>query len=111
MGGRRAAQEGGLDGTFNTSHHVPGTLLCMGLAAPVTMTIDGGNATVSFGQWKTAPPLDRFLYQPCLWLRGGYRAASPADLWGLGRLHAPGNLARHDHAVAVPDCGRVAFAV
>jgi hypothetical protein len=37
-----------------------GTLLCMGLAASVTMAIDGGNATVSFGQWKTDPPLDRF---------------------------------------------------
>jgi hypothetical protein len=37
-----------------------GTLLCMGLVAPVTMTIDGGNATVSFDQWQTDPPLNRF---------------------------------------------------
>jgi len=37
-----------------------GTLLRTGLAVPVTMAIDGDNATVSFGQWKTDPPLDRF---------------------------------------------------
>jgi len=37
-----------------------GALLCLGLAAPVTTAMDGGNATVSFGQWQTDPPLDRF---------------------------------------------------
>jgi len=43
-------------------------MLCLGLAAPVAMAIDGGNATVSFGQWQTGPApgpppvleLDRF---------------------------------------------------
>lgn len=37
-----------------------GTLLSMGLVAPLATAIDGGNAAVSFGQWKTDPPLDRF---------------------------------------------------
>jgi len=34
----------------------------IGLAAPSAMAIDGplANATVSFGQWQTDPPLDRF---------------------------------------------------
>jgi hypothetical protein len=37
-------------------------LLCLGLTASVAMAIDGrlANATVSFGQWQTDPPLDRF---------------------------------------------------
>src|SRR6266436_9407025 len=37
-------------------------MLCIGLAAPLAMAIDGplANATVSFGQWQTDPPLDRF---------------------------------------------------
>jgi len=45
-----------------------GALLCLGLAAPVVIAMDGGNATVSFGQWQTGPAagpppvleLDRF---------------------------------------------------
>ena len=32
-----------------------GALLCLGLAAPVVIAMDGGNATVSFGQWQTGP--------------------------------------------------------
>ena len=38
------------------------SMLCIGLAAPLAMAIDGplANATVSFGQWQTDPPLDRF---------------------------------------------------
>jgi hypothetical protein len=37
-------------------------MLFLGLTAPVAMDIDGRltNATVSFGQWETDPPLDRF---------------------------------------------------
>jgi plastocyanin len=35
-------------------------LLGLGLAAPVAMALEGDNATVSFGQWQTDPPLDRF---------------------------------------------------
>lgn len=35
-------------------------LLGFGLAAPPVMALDGDNATVSFGQWRTDPPLDRF---------------------------------------------------
>jgi len=30
-------------------------LLCLGLTAPMTTAMDGGNATVSFGQWQTGP--------------------------------------------------------
>lgn len=38
-------------------------LLFIGLVAPLAVAIAGplANATVSFGQWQTAPPLDRFL--------------------------------------------------
>lgn len=38
-------------------------MLLIGLAAPLVMADDGRrtNATVSFGQWQTEPPLDRFL--------------------------------------------------
>ena len=37
-------------------------MLFIGIAAPSAMAIDGplANATVSFGQWQTDPPLDRF---------------------------------------------------
>jgi hypothetical protein len=37
-------------------------LLCLGLTASVAMAVDGrlANTTVSFGQWHTDPPLDRF---------------------------------------------------
>ena len=35
-------------------------LLCLGRAAPAVMALDGDNATVSFGQWHTDPPQDRF---------------------------------------------------
>ncbi len=37
-------------------------MLCLGLAAPVAMAMDEppANATVSFGEWQTDPPLDRF---------------------------------------------------
>ena len=37
-------------------------MLCLGLAASLAMAGDGplANATVSFGQWQTDPPLDRF---------------------------------------------------
>jgi plastocyanin len=37
-------------------------ILCIGLAAPLAMADDGrrASATVSFGQWQTDPPLDRF---------------------------------------------------
>lgn len=37
-------------------------MLYMGLATPPAMAADGplANATVSFGQWRTEPPLDRF---------------------------------------------------
>lgn len=37
-------------------------ILCIGIAAPVAMAFIGrlSNATVSFGQWDTDPPLDRF---------------------------------------------------
>ena len=37
-------------------------MLCLGLVVPLAMAGDGplANATVSFGQWQTDPPLDRF---------------------------------------------------
>jgi hypothetical protein len=37
-------------------------LLFIGLLAPMTMADDSSpaKATVSFGQWRTDPPLDRF---------------------------------------------------
>lgn len=35
-------------------------LLGLGLAVPPAMAQVGDNATVSFGQWRTEPPLDRF---------------------------------------------------
>jgi hypothetical protein len=37
-------------------------MLCLGLATPVATALDSrlANATVSFGQWQTDPPLDRF---------------------------------------------------
>jgi plastocyanin len=35
-------------------------LLGLGLAVPAAMALEGDNATVSFGQWLTDPPLDRF---------------------------------------------------
>jgi hypothetical protein len=37
-------------------------MLCLGLGAPVATALDGrlANATVSFGEWQTDPPLDRF---------------------------------------------------
>jgi hypothetical protein len=35
--------------------------MCLGLAAPVVIAMEGGTATVSFGQWQTGPPeLNRF---------------------------------------------------
>jgi hypothetical protein len=42
--------------------YVVALLLCLGLTTSVAMAIDGrlANATVSFGQWRTDPPLDRF---------------------------------------------------
>src|SRR5262249_42772932 len=48
------------------------------------------------------------LYQPRLWLRRGYRAATPAHLCGPDRVHTPGNLARQDYAAAIADRGGVA---
>jgi hypothetical protein len=35
-------------------------LLGLGIAVPPAMAQAGDNATVSFGQWRTEPPLDRF---------------------------------------------------
>jgi hypothetical protein len=37
-------------------------LLCLGLATPVAMALEGrlATATVSFGAWHTEPPVDRF---------------------------------------------------
>jgi plastocyanin len=37
-------------------------MLFIGFAAPLAVAMDGsqGNAVVSFGQWQTDPPLDRF---------------------------------------------------
>ncbi len=43
-------------------------MLCLGLVAPLAMAGDGplANATVSFGQWKTDPPLDRLSGNPAM---------------------------------------------
>jgi hypothetical protein len=42
------------------------TMLFMGLLAPMAMADDNSpaKATVSFGQWQTDPPLDRFPLPP-----------------------------------------------
>lgn len=41
-------------------------MLCIGLAASLARAIDGpqANATVSFGQWQSDPPLDRLTANP-----------------------------------------------
>lgn len=43
-------------------------MLCLGLVAPLAMAGDGplANVTVSFGQWKTDPPLDRLSGNPAM---------------------------------------------